>query len=257
MRRGVRLAGPDAAAAVARSALVSAALAAAALAQAAPLAASPADEPARPAPSVAAESVASAAELATLEAVMAGMAGARGVVAEFREVKELALLSAPLESRGVLHFVPPDRLLRRTLEPLRSELLVDGSRVVFRDAAGAAPVDLSGDPSARQFVDNVTILFRGDLAALRERYEVAFEASPPRWRLALTPRDPVVRRFVASLTLEGEAKALREMVLLERDGDRTTTRFERVDTDHAHTPEEIRALFGEPAGASGGPAAAP
>jgi hypothetical protein len=188
----------------------------------------------------------------TLEAVMAGMAGARGVVAEFTEVKELALLSAPLESRGVLHFVPPDRMLRRTLEPVRAELVVDGRRVVFRDAAGAAPVDLSADPSARQFVDNVTTLFRGDLAALRARYEVAFEATPPRWRLALTPRDPLVRRFVASLTLGGEGEALHEMVLLERDGDRTTTRFERVDTDHAHSDEELRALFGE-GGAAGPP----
>ena len=153
--------------------------------------------------------------------------------------------------------MPPDRLLRRTLEPAPSELVVDGRRVVFRDLSGAAPVDLSADPSARQFVDNVTTLFRGDLAALRERYEVRFEAAAPHWRLALTPRDPVVRRFIASLTLDGEGQALREMVLLERDGDRTTTRFERVDTDHAHTPEELRSIFGDADAASGGAAGAP
>jgi hypothetical protein len=191
-----------------------------------------------------------ASQTPTLEGVMAGMAGARGVVAEFREVKELALLSAPLESRGVLHFVPPDRMVRRTLEPVPAELVVDGSRVVFRNDAGAggAPADLSADPSARQFVDNVTTIFRGDLAALRERYEVAFEADGPRWRLALTPRDAVVRRFVRSLVLEGEGEGLRQMVLVERDGDRTTTRFERVDADHVHTAEELRALFGDAPG---------
>jgi hypothetical protein len=197
------------------------------------------------------------APAATLEALMAGMAGARGVVAEFREVKQLALLAAPLESRGVLHFVPPDRMVRRTFEPVPSVLVVDGRRVVFRDAEGSAPLDLSGDPSARQFVDNVTTIFRGDLAALRERYEVRFEASPPGWRLELAPRDPVVRRFVASLTLAGEGEALREMVLLERDGDRTTTRFERVETDHEHTAEELRSLFGEAGPGAGGGAAAP
>lgn len=193
----------------------------------------------------------------TLEALMAGMAGARGVVAEFHEVKQLALLAAPLESRGVLDFVPPDRMVRRTLEPVPSLLIVDGRRVVFRDAAGAAPIDLSGDPSARQFVDNVTTIFRGDLGALRERYDVRFEAEPPKWRLELEPRDPVVRRFVASLTLSGEGDAMREMVLLERDGDRTTTRFDKVDANHAHTPEELRALFGESGAPGGGGAAAP
>ncbi len=183
---------------------------------------------------------------ATLEALLAGRARARGVVAECRETKELALLSAPLESRGVLHFLPPDRMLRRTLEPAPSSLLVDGRRVVFRDADGAAPVDLSADPSAREFVDNFTTVFRGDLAALKRRYDARFESDPPGWRLVLEPRDALLRRFVASLTLSGTGESMREMVLVERDGDRTTTRFERVETDHVYTPEEIAALFEAP-----------
>ena len=187
MKRGLRLAWLGAALASAWPAPIPTALAAAPIPTAlaaAPLAApattkpAPAPAPLKPAPApapVRPAGSAAAPEVPTLEAVMAGMAGARGVVAEFREVKELALLAAPLESRGVLHFVPPDRLLRRTLEPAPSELLVDGPRVVFRDAAGTAPVDLSGDPSARQFVDNMSALFRGDLPSLRERYEVAFD----------------------------------------------------------------------------------
>jgi len=180
----------------------------------------------------------------TLEGLMAGMARASGVLAEFREVKTLALLAAPLESRGVLHFVPPDRMVRRTLEPAPSALVVDGRRVVFHDGSGEAPVDLSGDPSARQFVDHFTTLFRGDLAALREKYEVRFLAEPPGWRLVLQPRDAVLRRFVASLTLSGEGETLREMVLVERDGDRTMTQFGRVETDYVYTAEELAALFG-------------
>lgn len=180
----------------------------------------------------------------TLEGLMAGMARASGVLAEFREVKTLALLSAPIESRGVLHFVPPDRMVRRTLEPAPSWLVVDGGRVLFRDDSGEAPVDLSGDPSARQFVDHFTAIFRGDLAALRERYEVRFEAEAPRWRLVLEPRDALLRRFVASLTLSGDGEGMREMVLVERDGDRTTTIFGHVETDHVYTPEELATLFG-------------
>jgi outer membrane lipoprotein-sorting protein len=185
-----------------------------------------------------------AAAPATLEALMAGMAGAKGVRAEFREVKTLALLSRPLESRGVLSFVPPDRMVRRTLEPAPSSLVVDGRRVTFTDASGGAPVDLSADPSAREFVDNFTTIFRGDLESLRRRYEVAFESEPPRWRLLLRPRDALLQRFVDSLTLEGEGEAMRQMTLVERDGDRTETWFERVETDRAFTPEEIRELFG-------------
>jgi outer membrane lipoprotein-sorting protein len=180
----------------------------------------------------------------TLEGLMAGMARATGVLAEFEEVKTLALLEAPLESKGVLHFVPPDRMVRRTLEPARTWLVVDGRRVVFRDESGAPPVDLSGDPSARQFVDHFSAVFRGDLAALREKYEVRFEAKPPAWRLSLEPKDAVLRRFVASLTLSGEGESMRQMELVERDGDRTVTRFGRVETNHAYSAEELAALFG-------------
>lgn len=181
---------------------------------------------------------------ATLEALMAGMARAPGVYAEYREVKEMALLSAPIETRGVLHFIPPDRMLRETLEPQVSSLVVDGRRVEYRDASGAAPVDLSADPSAREFIDNFTTIFRGDLAALREKYEVRFEAEPPRWRLVLEPRDALLRRFVASLTLEGESETMREMRMVEQDGDRTTTHFVRVETNRVYTEREIHELFG-------------
>jgi len=182
---------------------------------------------------------------ATLEALMAGMAQASGVRAEYTEVKEMALLSAPIETRGVLHFIPPSRMVRRSLEPEVSSLVVDGRRVEFRDASGAAPVDLSADPSAREFIDNFTTIFRGDTEALQRKYEVRFESEPPRWRLMLEPRDALLRRFVASLTLSGEGATMREMLLVEQDGDRTTTRFGRVETDHAYSEAEIRELFGD------------
>jgi len=187
----------------------------------------------------------------TLESLMAGMASARGVVAEFREVKELRLLQAPLESRGRIDFIPPGRLVRQTFEPAEATLWIDGSRVWFQDTAGAEPADLSGDPSAREFVDNFVVIFSGDLAELQRRYETEFKADPeggpsdrdPGWSLDLVPRDPLVRRFVSRISLRGEGRGLREMVLVESDGDRTTTHFERADTDHLHSPSELNDLF--------------
>jgi outer membrane lipoprotein-sorting protein len=111
-----------------------------------------------------------AEEPPTLEALMKGMAGASGVVARFREEKRLALLSEPVESRGTLYFVPPNRLSRETTEPSASRLVIDGNRVSFRDAAGGDAMDLSASPIAREYVSNFIVLFNGDLDALRERY---------------------------------------------------------------------------------------
>jgi outer membrane lipoprotein-sorting protein len=184
----------------------------------------------------------------TLEAFMAGMAGTSGVVARFREVKELDLLAEPLEVRGTLTFVPPDRLVRVTTEPGRSRLVIDGGRVSFEDEAGSEAMDLSENPVARAFVSNFIVLFNGDLAGLRERYEPDFRVDGAHWRLLLVPRRPPLSDFVARVRLEGEGRSLSVLELLETDGDRTTTTFSEVEVDRRFGPEELERLFAPPAG---------
>ena len=200
----------------------------------------------------------------TLERLMAEMARSRGVVARFREVKEVSLLSAPIETRGELAFAPPDRFVRRTREPAATALYVDAEQLVFRDEAGGETVDLAADPVARRFVENLVVLWSGDLEALRERYEVSFEAEPQtepqtgpagetdpaagaRWQLRLRPRSAPMRDFVREIALRGAGPRLETMVLVESDGDRTTTTFEALETDHVFSAEELERTFRPPA----------
>jgi outer membrane lipoprotein-sorting protein len=179
----------------------------------------------------------------SLEALMAGMAQTPGVEARFLERKEIALLSEPLETRGTLIFLPPDRLVRTTDAPSRSRLVIAGERLSFRDAAGGNAVDLSANPLAREFVDNFIVLFNGDLAALRERYEPALTSEGERWSLVLTPRHRPLSDLIERITLTGAGRALVRMEMLERDGDRSTTSFEAVQVDRRFTPAEVERLF--------------
>jgi outer membrane lipoprotein-sorting protein len=182
----------------------------------------------------------------TLEAFMAGMAGTSGVEARFREVKEVALLAEPLEVRGTLFFVPPDRLARVTHEPGRSRLVIDGERLSFEDEADGEAIDLSGNPVAREFVSNFIVLFNGDLEALRARYEPHFRVEGGRWSLRLVPRRRPLRDFVAFVRLEGEGRSLARMELVETDGDRTVTTFTEVEVDRRFGAEELSRLFAPP-----------
>jgi outer membrane lipoprotein-sorting protein len=179
----------------------------------------------------------------TLEALMKGMAGAPGVKARFREQKQLALLSQPLESRGTLYFVPPDRLSRETSEPSQTRLVIDGDRVSFHDAAGSDAMDLSGNPIAREYVSNFIVLFNGDLDSLRKRYDPTFTTSDDGWQLELRPRAKPLRDFVERVTLAGRGRALVRMELLEVGGDLTTTWFDAVSTDRAFSDEELARIF--------------
>jgi hypothetical protein len=186
---------------------------------------------------------AAAPDPAGVEELLRRMAGARGVVARFVERKELALLAAPLESRGTLYFVPPDRLARFTTSPAETELRIEGEELHFRDATGREELDLSASPLARAFVENFVAIFRGDAEKLRERYELGLARDGERWELVLTPRGAPLDRFVAGIFLRGDRGGMREMELRERDGDRTVTSFEAVDLDHAFSQAELSRLF--------------
>jgi hypothetical protein len=188
-----------------------------------------------------------------LERLLLGMATSAGVEAAFTERRELALLSAPLESRGRLYFVPPDRLARFTDVPAATALLIDGERVRFRE--GSEPeLDLSGNPMTRPFVENLVVLWSGDRERLERLYRVRLSQDGSRWQLALEPRGAPLDRVIAEIRLRGEDSSLREMLVRDRDGDLTTTHFHDVASDRAFTPEELERLFveGRPLDAAAG-----
>lgn len=179
----------------------------------------------------------------SLEGVMAELAASGGVRARFVERKHLALLSEPLESAGRLYFAPPDRLARITERPGRARMVIRGDRLAMSDEAGEERIDLDQSDIARQLVENVMVVLRGDLATLRERYELAFASDGTGWQLRLVPRNRVLRRFVTAIDLAGEGPALRSMVVSESNGDRTETLFSEVETGVVFTPAERERLF--------------
>lgn len=183
---------------------------------------------------------------------MRGMASTPGVVARFREVKELGMLSVPLEARGTLYFVPPDRLARVTTEPAPTRLVIDGDRFAYRDEAGGEAADISSNPLAREFVRSFIVLFNGDLEALRERYRADFSVEERRWTLRLVPRRRPLADFVEGITLEGAGRRLERIEMREVDGDRTVTTFEQVQVDRRFEASELERIFAVPGEGNGG-----
>ena len=179
----------------------------------------------------------------TLETLMHHFATTNGVREEFREVKEIAILDAPLVSEGVLYFVPPRRFARFTTRPGSSSFVIDGDHLAFRDETGGDTVDLSSNRVARAIVDNMIGLWSGDLAALRDQYEVGFETDGPRWRIRLRPLHATVDKLIAHIVLEGEGAQLSRMELLETGGDRTVTTFHDTQVDRRFTPAEMARIF--------------
>ncbi len=186
----------------------------------------------------------------TLDSLMAEMSTARGVVANFREQKEIALLVAPLESSGVLYFAPPGRLARFTLAPSFSSLVIDGDTLRFRDGEAGEEFDLSGNPMTRVFVDNFIVLFNGDVERLRELYDAEFSTEGQSWSLRLIPRSERLRVAVESIVLTGGSGTggrggIRRMEMRSSDGDRTTTHLETQQADRRFSGAELEMLFSQ------------
>jgi hypothetical protein len=179
-----------------------------------------------------------------LDEILRRMASTSGVEAPFEERRELALLVEPLETRGVIYFVPPDRFARFTTSPGASALLVNGDAVQLREGPDAPPVDLSGNRVARVFVENFMALWSGDREKLESLYRPEFHGTRDAWELRLVPRRAPLSEVIAAIALRGDREAMRELLVLERDGDRTTTRFGATRNDRVFTPEELRQIFG-------------
>ncbi len=189
---------------------------------------------------VAGEPVDSGDELAE---ILRRMASTPGVEALFDESKQLALLAAPLETRGVIYFVPPDRFARFTTRPGKSALLVNGESVELREGPGAEPIDLSGNRVARVFVENFVALWSGDRDRLERLYAPEFRGTREAWELRLVPRRAPLADVIAVVTLRGDRASMQELIVEERDGDRTTTRFGATRSDRVFTPAELQQIF--------------
>jgi hypothetical protein len=183
------------------------------------------------------------AEPQGLDELLARMASTRGVAARFHERREVQLLVEPLESRGALYYVPPDRMARFTTEPAFSSLIVQQGSVRFREAEGAPDVDLSGSPMARAFVDNFMAIFGGDKQKLLRTYRAELTERDGAWELVLSPLHPPLSRFLERVVLRGDGAGMREMEVRDTDGDRTLTAFESVEVDRPFSAAELARLF--------------
>ncbi|MGH0035900.1 MAG: LolA family protein [Myxococcota bacterium] len=186
----------------------------------------------------------------SLESLMAAFASMPGLSARFREEKRMTLLREPLTSRGAIYFAPPDRLARWVEEPVPSRLLLDGSGLAYSGDGRSGRLDVGQHPTMGQFVDSLRMILGGDLAGLRELYEIEYEAGvggdPEAWRARLVPRRESLGRFLAELRIRGRGVSVSRFQIRERGGDTTDMQFSEVDGARHFDPEELALRFGMP-----------
>jgi hypothetical protein len=146
--------------------------------------------------------------------------------ARFVERKFSALLKAPVESSGTLVFRAPDILEKRTIEPQRELVRIEGSIVTYEGAPVRGSTQkrafaLSDAPQLAALIESLRATLAGDLPALRRHYEVSLTAPQGEqgWQLTLVPRDRALRDAVARIVLRGTAGEVGAVEIVEANGD--------------------------------------
>jgi hypothetical protein len=145
---------------------------------------------------------------------------------KFQDVRESPWLANPIRSSGTLRSTP-DGLEKRVDVP-RSEvwrLLAD--RVEWQSADGAIKqLKFTEMPALAPLSDVMRHVISGNIAAVQKDFDVQVSGDSRVWRALLKPRTPAVQRQLELVELQGTGSLLQVIIVVERQGERTTTRLQ-------------------------------
>ena len=156
-----------------------------------------------------------------LQSLMKELAQVQKSDARFVEIRNIALLTQPVELKGTLSYERPQRLTKHVQSPVDETLSVDGDTLTLRSGSRQLVVSLRKEPAAGALVASVRATLAGDAAELERHYKTELSGTRGSWSLRLVPRDGRVRRAVESITLAGAGARLTKVDTLEANGDRS------------------------------------
>ena len=144
----------------------------------------------------------------------------------FTEVRESPWLAAPVESRGTMHNLAPC-LEKRVSSPKQETWRLCPDRMEWAGPGGGTPrqMPFTRAPALAVLANAMRSIVAGELMALEPDFTIAPQGDAQRWTVQLQPKDAAAARSVDHIEIQGSGGRLSSVVVLERGGERTTTRF--------------------------------
>jgi len=164
----------------------------------------------------------------TIEQLMRSLAAHPGGLVRFVETRHVAVLDAPIVSKGEMTYTPPDRLEKRTLTPRPERLLLERDTLTLERDQRRMSLRLGNRPEVLAFVDSIRGMLGGHHEALERNYLMQLQGTPQRWVLTLYPKDHEIAALVQRITVSGQGDQVRSIEYLQADGDRSVLEVEPV-----------------------------
>jgi outer membrane lipoprotein-sorting protein len=158
------------------------------------------------------------------------LSGTTNVQSEFVQEKKLSLLQQTVVIKGRLAVEQPARLSWQVLEPIRYNMVLDGSVLKQWDetTGKVQTMSLAGNPVFKVVVTQLRAWFSGQFDLLTQDFDARADASATTPKIIFTPKAEsfafkVIERVV--LTFREDRRYIQDMLIEERSGDRTTMTF--------------------------------
>lgn len=145
----------------------------------------------------------------------------------YQEVRESPWLSSPVISRGTMRSTPT-ALEKRVESPRREtwRLLADRVEWVGPGATEAKQILFTQAPALAALSEVMRRVVAGDLGALQRDFDIRLAGNERVWSAQLQPRSADVARYLDHVELQGTGGQLQVIIVVERQGERTTTRLQ-------------------------------
>jgi outer membrane lipoprotein-sorting protein len=163
----------------------------------------------------------------SIEQLMQLRAQVKSGRAGFVEIRKMPSVETTATSNGVLIYEAPDRIERQTLKPLVERSVVQGDRLTLEIETAPGQhtrreFALADIPGLRPFFAALRATLAGDLAALRQNFEISFSGDENDWRLKLVPRERS-DLHVREILISGRAAEILAIEVDERNGGSSRT----------------------------------
>ena len=153
---------------------------------------------------------------------------ARHGEARFTEQRFVKGLDGPLDATGVLNFVPPDKLERRTLTPRAESMRVEGNVIVLSRGGRTRSVTLDSMPELLGMVEALRGTLSGNAPQLQRYFRTQISGEARDWTLQLDPLDKALAEQLVSLRISGTQGVVRGVEMEFVGGDRSVMKIEPV-----------------------------
>jgi Outer membrane lipoprotein carrier protein LolA-like len=163
-----------------------------------------------------------------LPQLMSGFAAVLESRARFHEEKHLAMLTEPLQLSGTLRYVRPDQIEKQITQPYAESLRINRDRLEWETQGRTRTLSLRSQPQIWALAESLRATLAGDLPALQRHYVVKLEGTRTQWNITLEPRYDSLSQFIEQIRLQGGDNQLRQVEIIEANGDRSLMRIEEI-----------------------------